>query len=250
MGLSNVSGAVLFVLAGMSVSSALSAEFVTPVYRGDIRPITEPFMIEVMPGWQAQCIARADGSDIAITKTTTDEGGIVLKAQVSNSPRSISAVDVYGVQLFFSSDGSANDVQIDEITGHPIDDENYIALRNAATSVVPEAEFAGRMSDAFNVEENGPSKAQPAVDVTLRVVAEGTTMVNGEDHLFIRRTGSMSGLMEGQHVIIRFAGYTRVHRASGLIAEEVLNTELSTDSASPRRENTHLSCDIARSGSG
>jgi len=138
-------------------------------------------------------------------------------------------------------------VQISEVYGHPIDNEAYLRLQNGATSVVPEAEFAGQMSDEIDTDSVGPSSAQPGVDVAFRLAVEGTANDNGEDYLIIRRDGLMSGAMEGQHITIRFAGYTQLHRESGLIAEQVLNTELRSDSTSPVRENSRLSCEITRS---
>jgi hypothetical protein len=239
--------AACFMVSAVGAGSAWGADFAAPAFQGEVRPITEPFLIEVKPGWHAKCVSRTAGTDITINKTTIDDKGMVLNAQVSNSPRSVSAVGVYGVQLFFTQSGTAGDVQIAEVSGHPIDDGTYLTLQNAATSVVPEAEFAGRMSDEIDTESVGPSSAQPGVDLAFRLAVEGTATDDGEDYLIISRNGLMSGAMEGQHITIRFGGYTRLHRASGLIAEQVLNTELRTDSTSPVRENSRLSCEITRS---
>lgn len=240
-------GATCFMVLAVGVGSAWSAELATPAFQGEVRPIIEPFRIEVKSGWHARCVSRTGGADITIIKTTVDDKGMVLNAQVSNSPRSVSAVGVYGVQLFFTGSGTPGDVQIAEVEGHPIDDEAYLTLQNAATSVVPEAEFAGRMSDEIDTDNVGPSSAQPGVDVAFRIAVEGTAADNGEDYLIIRRDGLMRGAMEGQHITIRFAGYTQLHRESGLIAQQVLNTELRSDSASPVRENSRLSCEITHS---
>ena len=240
-------GATCFMVSAVGAGSAWGAELATPAFQGEVRPITEPFRIEVKPGWHARCVSRTGGADITIIKTTIDDKGTVLNALVSNSPLSVSAVGVYGVQLYFTGSGSPGDVQIAEVDGHPIDDEAYLTLQNAATSIVPEAEFAGRMSDEIDTNSVGPSSAQAGVDVALRLAVEGTGTDKGEDYLIIRRDGLMSGAMEGQHITIRFTGYTQLHRESGLIAEQVLNTELRSDSTSPVRENSRLSCEITRS---
>ena len=235
-----------FIVSAVGTGSAWGADFAAPAFQGEVRPITEPFLIEVKPGWHAKCVSRTGGADITINKTTVDDKGLVLNAQVRNSPRSVSAVGVYGVQLFFTQSGSPGDMQIAEIDGHPINDEAYSTLQNAATSVVPEAEFAGKMSDAIDTESVGPSSAQPGVDLAFRLGVVGTATHGGEDYLIISRTGLMSGAMEGQHMTIRFGGYTRVHRESGLIAEQVLNTELRTDNSSPVRESSKLTCEITQ----
>lgn len=240
-------GAICLMVSAVGAGSAWGAELVTPAFHHEVRPITEPFRIEVKPGWYARCVSRTGGADITIIKTTNDDKGMVLNAQVSGSQRSVSTVGVYGVQLFFTGSGTPGDVQIAEVDGHPIDDEAYLTLQNGATSVVPEAEFAGRMSDEIDTDSAGPSSAQPGVDVAFRLSVEGTATDNGEDYLIIRRDGLMSGAMEGQHITIRFAGYTQLHRESGLIAVQVLNTELRSDSASPVRNNSRLSCEITRS---
>lgn len=239
--------AACFVVPAVSVGAAWGADFAVPAFQGEVRPISEPFLIEVKPGWHAKCVSRTGGADITINKTTTDDGGMVLNAQVSNSPRSVSAVGDYGVQLFFTKNGIAGDMQIAEVDGHPIDDEEYSTLQNAATSVVPEAEFAGRMSDEIDTDSTGPSSAQPGVDLAFHLAVEGTATEGGEDYLIINRNGLMSGAMGGQDITIRFAGYTQLHRESGLIAEQVLNTELRSDSASPVHESSRLSCEITRS---
>jgi hypothetical protein len=239
--------ATCFMVSAVGAGSVWGAELATPAFQGEIRPITEPFRIEVKPGWHARCVSKTGGADITIIKTTIDDRGMVLNAQVSNSPRSVSSVGVYGVQLVFTRSGTPGDMQIAEVGGHPIDDEAYLTLQNGATSVVPEAEFAGRMSDEIDTDSVGPSSSQPGVDVAFRLTVEGTATDNGEDYLIIRRDGLMSGAMEGQHITIRFVGYTQLHRESGLIAEQVLNTELRSDSASPVRENSRLSCEITRS---
>ena len=236
-----------FIVSAVGTGSAWGADFAAPAFQGEVRPITEPFLIEVKPGWHAKCVSRTGGTDISISKTTADDKGMVLNAEVRNSPRSVSAVGVYGVQLFFTQSGIAGDMQITEIAGHPINDETYSSLQNAATSVVPEAEFAGKMSDEIDTDSVGPSSAQPGVDLAFRLAVEGTATDGGEDYLIISRTGLMSGAMEGQHITIRFGGYTRLHRASGLIAEQVLNTELRTDSTSPVSEKSRLSCVITQS---
>jgi hypothetical protein len=239
--------AAAFIASGLGAGSAWGAEFAAPAFPGEVRPITEPFLIEVKPGWHAQCVSSTGGAHITIDKNTVNYNGTVLNAQVSNSPRSVSAVGVYGVQLFFTQRGTAADMQVVEVEGHPISDETYASLQNAATSVVPEAEFAGRMSDEIDTESVGPSGTQRGVDLAISLAVEGMATDNGVDYLIIRRTGLMSGAMEGQHITIRFGGYTRLHRESGLIAEQVLNTELRTDSASPVRENSLLSCEITPS---
>jgi hypothetical protein len=240
-------GATCFMVSAVGAGSAWGAELATPAFQGEVRPITEPFRIEVKPGWHASCVSRTGGVDITIIKTTIDDKGTVLNALVSNSPLSVSAVGVYGVQLYFTGSGSPGDVQIAEVDGHPIDDEAYLTLQNAATSIVPEAEFAGRMSDEIDTNSVGPSSAQAGVDVALRLAVEGTGTDKGEDYVIIHRDGLMRGVMEGQHITIRFAGYTQLHRESGLISEQILNTELRSDSASPVRENSRLSCEITRS---
>jgi hypothetical protein len=240
-------GATCFMVSAVGAGSAWGAELATPAFQGEVRPITEPFRIEVKPGWHARCVSRTGGADITIIKTTIDDKGTVLNALVSNSPLSVSAVGVYGVQLYFTGSGSPGDVQIAEVDGHPIDDEAYLTLQNAATSIVPEAEFAGRMSDEIDTNSVGPSSAQAGVDVALRLAVEGTGTDKGEDYVIIHRDGLMRGVMEGQHITIRFAGYTQLHRESGLISEQILNTELRSDSASPVRENSRLSCEITRS---
>jgi hypothetical protein len=240
-------GATCFMVSALGAGSVWGAELATPAFQGEVMPITEPFRIEVKPGWHARCGLRTGGADITIIKTTINDKGTVLNAQVSDSPRSVSTVGVYSVQLFFTGSGTSGDVQISEVYGHPIDNEAYLRLQNGATSVVPEAEFAGQMSDEIDTDSVGPSSAQPGVDVAFRLAVEGTANDNGEDYLIIRRDGLMSGAMEGQHITIRFAGYTQLHRESGLIAEQVLNTELRSDSTSPVRENSRLSCEITRS---
>jgi hypothetical protein len=240
-------GATCFMVSAVGAGSAWGAELATPAFQGEVRPITEPFRIEVKPGWHASCVSRTGGVDITIIKTTIDDKGTVLNALVSNSPLSVSAVGVYGVQLYFTGSGSPGDVQIAEVDGHPIDDEAYLTLQNAATSIVPEAEFAGRMSDEIDTNSVGPSSAQAGVDVALRLAVEGTGTDKGEDYVIIHRDGLMRGVMEGQHITIRFAGYTQLHRESGLISEQILNTELRSDSASPVRENSRLSCERTRS---
>lgn len=239
--------AACLIVSAFAANSAWGADLAAPAFEGEVLPITEPFRIEVKAGWHAKCVSRTGGTDITINKTTTNEKGIVLNAQVSNSPRSVSAVGDYGVQLFFTRTGTAGDIQIEETEGHPISDEAYSSLRNAATSVVPEAEFAGRMSDDIDTESVGPSSAQRGVDLAFRLAVEGTATEGGEDYLIIRRNGVMSGAMEGQHMTIRFVGYTQLHLESGLIAEQVLNTELRTDSTSPVHERSRLSCEITRS---
>jgi len=236
------------ILALFGARSALSAEFVAPVFQGVVTPIAVPFRIDVKPGWQAHCISQIGSTTFTIDKLTVDDNGMTLNARVNGSPRGASAVPVYGVQLYFNGDGAAADVQIEEMAGHPIDDTTYRDLRAGASSVVPEAEFAGRMSDDINAENVAPSSAQRGVDIAINLAVEGTTSSGGEEYVFIRRSGLMSGSLEGQHVAIRFEGYTRVHRASGLVAEQVLHTELRTDSASPRREKSRLSCEISRAG--
>ncbi len=248
MGPLKVVGAAGLLLSALGAFPTEAAEFGVPVFDGVIRPITTPFRIEVQPGWQAQCVSRIDELAIEIDKTTTNDDGVILSAHVNNSRRSVSAVEVFGVQVFFTREGAAADVQIEEIAGHPISDETFHNLRSVATSIVPEAEFAGRMSDEIDDESVAPSSAQRGVDIALRLAVEGTTSSEGEEYVFIRRSGLMSGSLEGQHVSIRFEGYTRLHRASGLVAEQVLNTELRTDSANPRREESRLSCEITRSG--
>jgi len=232
------------IVSAFGASSARGAGLVTPAFQGKVRPITEPFRVQVRPGWHATCVSRTGGADIGIIKTTVSEKGIVLNAQIRNSPRSVSVVGIYGVQLFFNGSGVPAGVKITEVDGHPINDDAYLTLQNLATSVVPEAEFAGRMTDEINVDRVGPSSAQRGVDIAFRLSVEGTATDNGQDYLIISRSGLMSGAMDGQHITIRFTGYTQLHRESGLIAEQVLNTELRSESASPVRENSHLSCEI------
>ena len=232
------------ILSVVGASSARGAGLAIPAFQGEVRPITEPFRVQVRPGWHASCVSRTGGADIGIIKTTFSGKGIVLDAQVRNSPRSVSVVGSYGVQLFFTATGIPGPVKITEVDGHPINDDASLTLRNAATSVVPEAEFAGRMTDEINVDRVGPSSEQRGVDIAFRVSVEGTGTNNGQDYLIISRNGLMSGAMDGQHITIRFAGYTQLHLESGLIAEQVLNTELRSESASPVRENSHLSCEI------
>jgi hypothetical protein len=248
MGSFKLAGTACLVLVALGPVRAFSADFVAPAFQGVITPIDVPFRIDVKPGWRAHCVSQIGSTTFTIEKSTIDDNGTVLNAHVKGSPRGASAVAVYGVQLYFNGEGAAADVQIEEMAGYPIDDVTYRDLRAGATSVVPEAEFAGRMSDEINAESVAPFSAQRGVDIAINLAVEGTTSSGGEDYVFIRRSGLMSGSLEGQHVAIRFEGYTRVHRASGLIAEQVLNTELRADSASPRREDSRLSCEIARVG--
>ena len=146
----------------------------------------------------------------------------------------------------FGQGGQPADVQVEEVAGHPIDDEAYVALRDSAVSMVPEAEFAGKMShDIAQQRRNEPSQdaaGQVAVDAAISVA--GIETVGDEAYLVIRREGRMSGTLGGQDVSILLAGFTRLHQASGLIAEQVLETELRSQGTNPVRDRRHLICAI------
>ncbi|MDA1060031.1 MAG: hypothetical protein O3C65_15250, partial [Proteobacteria bacterium] len=131
----------------------------------------------------------------------------------------------------------------------PIDDETYAELRDSAATVVPEAEFAGKMTNeiAGHRDGPGPDPAQ-ALEVAVDVVVDGLATVGGDDFVIIRREGRMSGDLGGQRLAIRFAGFTRIHRASGLIAEQVLETELRSEGGSPVHDTATLSCAITPIG--
>ena len=196
------------------------------------------------PGWRAKCVFRNGETDITITKTTVGDKEMVLNAQVSNSPRSVSPVGAYGVKWFFTGSGTAGDLKIVETYGQPIRDQAFSMLQNAANSVVPKAEFAGWMSNEIDADIIGPSSSQHSVDVAFRLSVKGTATDDGEDYLIIRRDGLMSGALEGQHIMIPFAGYALLRRKRGLIAEHILNTQLRASSASSVRENLRLSYKI------
>jgi hypothetical protein len=234
-------GAIAF-----AVGPASGADFNAAIFQGTVAPLAAPFQVVVRPGWRARCRARAGDSEIVIEKTTVGTDGTVLNAQIRNVPRSIGSVSTYAVALFFGQGGQPADVQVEEVAGHPIDDEAYVALRDSAVSMVPEAEFAGKMShDIAQQRRNEPSQdaaGQVAVDAAISVA--GIETVGDEAYLVIRREGRMSGTLGGQDVSILFAGFTRLHQASGLIAEQVLETELRSQGTNPVRDRRHLICTI------
>ncbi|MDA1058589.1 MAG: hypothetical protein O3C65_07865, partial [Proteobacteria bacterium] len=127
-----VRGAFVAGIIALGVGSASAAEFAAPVFQGSVRPAVEPFRIMIVPGWRAQCRAKTGQAEVSIEKTTGDENGVALSAQVFVTAGSPSA---YGVVLFFGRDGQAGDVQIEEVNGHPIDDETYAELRDSAATV-------------------------------------------------------------------------------------------------------------------
>ncbi|NQV81556.1 MAG: hypothetical protein HQ495_13450 [Alphaproteobacteria bacterium] len=246
MGSLRIHGACAAGIIAMGVGSVSAAEFVAPVYPGSVRPVVDPFRIMIVPGWRAQCRAKTGQAEVTTEKTTGDENGVVLNAQVIATAGSPSA---YGVALFFGRDGQAGDVQIEEVSGHPIDDDTYVDLRDSAAAVLPEMEFAGKMTDEIAVHRDGPGPdpAQP-LEVAVDVAVDGLTTVGGDDFVIVRREGRMSGDLGGQQLAIRFAGFTRIHRASGLIAEQVLETELRSEGGSPVHDNATLSCVITPNG--
>lgn len=241
-----VRGAFVAGIIALGVGPASAAEFAAPVFQGSVRPVVEPFRIMIVPGWRARCRAKTGQTEVTIEKTTGDENGVALSAQVIDTAGSPSA---YGVVLFFGRDGQAGDVQIEEVNGHPIDDETYAELRDSVATVVSETEFAGKMTDEIAVHRDGPGPdPAEALEVAVDVVVDGLATVGGDDFVIIQREGRMSGDLGGQRLAIRFAGFTQIHRASGLIAEQVLKTELRSEGGSPVHDTATLSCAITPSG--
>ncbi len=231
--------ASLLILAA-SPAAALDA----PAVEGTVRPLVEAFRITLQPGWEARCETSA-GTGGSIAKSTRDEQGVVLRAVIEGGEPA-----AYGVQLYLDNAGKAADVDVFEVAGHAISDEAYFELRNAAASWVPEAEFAGKMSDEIAAtQQGGAGTGDPgqAMDLNLAVRVEGLQTLDGEDYLVVRRDGILSGKLHGEEVTIRFAALVRVHRASGLIAEEVMHTEVRSAGTNPRRQNSRTACAIVRS---
>lgn len=250
MRLSRISTACAAATIALGAAPVTGADFDAPTFRGTVAPIATPFQVVVRPGWRALCRARTGDSEIVIEKVTVDTNGTVLNAQISHTPPSINSVQAYAVTLFFGETGQPADFQVEEVAGHPINDDDYVALHDAAASMVPEAEFAGKMSDDIPQQRRNARSEDGTgqVEVDATIMVEGLETVGADTYVIVRREGHMSGSLGGQEVTILFAGYTRLHRASGLIAEQVLETELRAQGTNPVRDLRHLICAIEPSG--
>ncbi len=225
------------------VAHAASPEL--PPFTDTLRALDTPIRVTVRPGWRAACVnGGSNVPQVGVRKTTTDDQGTVLRADVRDP--SGGAGPPHVVQLFFDGTGHAGDIDILEAAGFPLDDETYFSLRENAAQHVPDAEFAGRSSEDIAMVQRNQNAAGPnrSLELNATVTVDGIATIGGEDHLLIGRRGIISGNMEGQDVTIRFAGRTLVHLASGLIAEQRMHTELRSEGANPVREVLLLTCDI------